>query len=456
MSTFVRQSKYRHVFGTNARREECYDQIKVTRSAWDSNKVAASTKSLSVIWEAGGGGAFVPINYSDSGKRTPNPPLVSGHKGEVLDIDYHPFNPYIIASASEDCTVKIWQLPKDGIKENLTKEVQDLRGHKRKVGTCLFNPVANNILATSGSDYIVNVWDIESGKNIHSISGHSNIIQSVNWNSNGSLLLTSSKDKRLRLIDPRTGGVVRESEAHEGVKDSVQSSWMEKIKCSLLDLTNLLIDNTNCSISTTLTTFCQARTSIPLLDKSSQPMMLILECSSLQVRETETSVTTKSPTRENLSTIWMNINLQSLSKVCVLFLNVLSISLDVKSSVSSNSTKLASNQSLSVFHVKWNCSKMISTQIPMLEFLDSLQNNGSMEKMLILLNAVLSLLITNKKKKEVEEQNINFTKVEVKELSEKEVREEYENQKKRIAYLETELLKRDNKIDELNKKLENK
>jgi len=44
----------------------------------------------------------------------------------------------------------------------------------------------------------------------------------------------------------------------------------------------------------------------------------------------------------------------------------------------------------------------------------------------------------------------------VKELSEKEVREEYENQKKRIAYLETELLKRDNKIDELNKKLENK
>jgi len=71
MSTFVRSSKYRHVFGTNAKREECYDQIKVTRSAWDTNKVAASTKSFSVIWEAGGGGSFVPINYEDSGKRTP-------------------------------------------------------------------------------------------------------------------------------------------------------------------------------------------------------------------------------------------------------------------------------------------------------------------------------------------------------------------------------------------------
>jgi len=58
------------------------------------------------------------------------------------------------------------------------------------------------------------------------------------------------------------------------------------------------------------------------------------------------------------------------------------------------------------------------------------------------------------RKREVEQQ-ISFQKVEVKELTEKEVREEYENQKKRIAYLEAELLKRDSKIEELTKKLEN-
>jgi len=219
MSKFVRQSKYRHVFGTSAKREECYDQIKVARSAWDSNKIAASTQQFSVIWDAAGGGAFVPINYSDMGKRTPNPPLVAGHKNEILDIDYHPFNPYIIASASEDCTVKIWQLPKEGLKTNMTEPVQDLKGHKKKAGTTNFNPVANNILATSGTDFLINIWDIEKGSVVSSVGGHSNIIQSVCWNQNGSLLNTACKDKKMRLIDPRANTVVREtSEAHEGVK----------------------------------------------------------------------------------------------------------------------------------------------------------------------------------------------------------------------------------------------
>jgi len=58
------------------------------------------------------------------------------------------------------------------------------------------------------------------------------------------------------------------------------------------------------------------------------------------------------------------------------------------------------------------------------------------------------------KKKEVEAQ-ISFQKAEPKkELTEKEIREEHENQVKRIAYLEAELKKRDAKIEELSKKLE--
>ena len=32
---------------------------------------------------------------------------VSGHKGRVLDLQWNPFNENLIASASEDCTVKV-------------------------------------------------------------------------------------------------------------------------------------------------------------------------------------------------------------------------------------------------------------------------------------------------------------------------------------------------------------
>jgi len=61
----------------------------------------------------------------------------------------------------------------------------------------------------------------------------------------------------------------------------------------------------------------------------------------------------------------------------------------------------------------------------------------------------------NEEKKKEVESTINFQKTEpVKELSEKEIREEYDAQQKKIAYLEAELLKRDAKIEELQRRVD--
>lgn len=211
MSRVVRSSKFRHVFGTVFKKEECYDELRVTRSAWDSNYICANPKFFAVIWEAGGGGAFAVIPWSTGGgKVDPKLPLVAGHQGAVLDIDFHPFNDSIIASVSEDCTGKIWGIPEKGLSETMTESLQTLKGHKRKVGTCKFNPVANNILVTSSTDYSVKVWDIEKGVAPLSIDGqHADIIQSVDWNNNGSLLASSAKDKKIRIMDPRSNKVTQ-------------------------------------------------------------------------------------------------------------------------------------------------------------------------------------------------------------------------------------------------------
>jgi coronin-1B/1C/6 len=63
-SRFVRSSKYRHVFGTPAKKELIFDGIKPSKSAWDSNKVTANTKYIGCIWDAGGGGAFCVLNQN--------------------------------------------------------------------------------------------------------------------------------------------------------------------------------------------------------------------------------------------------------------------------------------------------------------------------------------------------------------------------------------------------------
>ena len=57
---------------------------------------------------------------------------VSGHSRPVLDIKWNPFNDNIIASASEDCTVKLWYIPDGGLglAADLTEYLVELHGHR--------------------------------------------------------------------------------------------------------------------------------------------------------------------------------------------------------------------------------------------------------------------------------------------------------------------------------------
>lgn len=132
----VRQSKFRHVFAQAWKSEHCIDDIRVSRVTWDSSLCAVNPKFIAVIIEAGGGGAFlvVPLNkvlfqfsskniiqpffsfqshitkhcfFPQSGRIDQSCPTVCGHLAPVLDIQWSPHDDNIIASASEDFTVKV-------------------------------------------------------------------------------------------------------------------------------------------------------------------------------------------------------------------------------------------------------------------------------------------------------------------------------------------------------------
>jgi len=77
-------------------------------------------------------------------------PLVAGHKAAVLDIHFCPHNDDVIASGSEDCTVKVWQIPEGGLRENLTEPVVNLVAHQRRVGLIVWHPTAQNVLLSAG------------------------------------------------------------------------------------------------------------------------------------------------------------------------------------------------------------------------------------------------------------------------------------------------------------------
>ena len=61
MAKIVRSSKFRHVFGTASKSDCCYNNVKITKSPWESNMCAVNSKFVAVVLESQGGGAFTVI-----------------------------------------------------------------------------------------------------------------------------------------------------------------------------------------------------------------------------------------------------------------------------------------------------------------------------------------------------------------------------------------------------------
>ncbi|KAJ5669940.1 coronin-like protein crn1 [Penicillium maclennaniae] len=229
---FVRSSKYRHVFGRSTRKEQCYDNLRVSRNAWDTNLIKVNPKHLAVNWEAGGGGAFAVIPLEERGKLPERIPLFRGHTAVVLDTDWNPFNDDLIASGSDDGKIFLWRVPEDfTVRPDVdADDIQDiapvgkLSGHSKKVGHVLFNPAAENVLATASGDYTVKIWDIEAGAPKLTLNV-GDIVQSQSWSGNGSLLVTTSRDKKLRIWDVRQERPAHESNGHSGAKNS-RAIWL--------------------------------------------------------------------------------------------------------------------------------------------------------------------------------------------------------------------------------------
>ncbi|XP_043094903.1 coronin-1C-A isoform X1 [Puntigrus tetrazona] len=216
----VRQSKFRHVFGQAVKNDQCYDDIRVSRVTWDSAFCAVNPKFVAIIVEASGGGAFMVLPLHKSGRIDKAYPTVCGHTGPVLDIDWCPHNDQVIASGSEDCTVMVWQIPENGLVTSMSEPVVVLEGHSKRVGIVTWHPTALNVLLSAGCDNVIIIWNVGTGESMITLEDmHPDIIFSVCWNRNGSLICTACKDKKVRVIDPRKEEIIAEKDkAHEGAR----------------------------------------------------------------------------------------------------------------------------------------------------------------------------------------------------------------------------------------------
>lgn len=231
----IRQSKYRHVYCDAPKQAMCYTGFRVATATGEQQYIKASTKYWSVAM-FGGGGPMVLGRHDRPGRfEDGNSPILKGHSGTILDTDWSPFDDSMLATASEDATIKLWSIPDDweptdekgmGRKgDDLSESLMDLDGHRKRVTLIRFHPTASNTMLSTSADYTVKTWDIEAGTAITSLEC-ANLSQDIIWDVRGDNYATSNKDKSVRIIDGRNGTEsLKIDAAHDGSK-STKIQWL--------------------------------------------------------------------------------------------------------------------------------------------------------------------------------------------------------------------------------------
>ncbi|MDJ0734385.1 MAG: hypothetical protein QNJ47_09990 [Nostocaceae cyanobacterium] len=113
---------------------------------------------------------------------------LEGHTSEVNGLSFSP-DGTLIASASADNTIKIWQ--KNG------KLLHTLEGHSNRVNSINFSP-DGKIIASTSTDKTVKIWSID-GKFINTLQGHQDVVNSVIFSPDGNQIASASADKTIKI-----------------------------------------------------------------------------------------------------------------------------------------------------------------------------------------------------------------------------------------------------------------
>ncbi|KAM9717525.1 LOW QUALITY PROTEIN: coronin-2A-like [Menidia menidia] len=218
-----RGSNFRQVFGKPANKEHSYDGVPITRSVHDNHFCSANPCFIAVVTECAGGGAFLVLPIRHRGRVDPQHPRVCGHGGRVLDVKWNPFDDLCVASCSEDCTVKIWDIPARGVRQNLTRARKTLAGHSRRVGLIEWHPTAQNLLLSAAYDCQVLLWDVSQAGAVIRVPVRVLLppapphppgalpLLSASFSGDGARLALASRDRRVQVLDPRGGRTLQVS-----------------------------------------------------------------------------------------------------------------------------------------------------------------------------------------------------------------------------------------------------
>ncbi len=133
------------------------------------------------FWNIGSGQEISTLRHQDGGVNA----IAFSHDGALL------------ASASNDTTIKLWEVASGRL-------LLTLHGHHHTVFSVAFSP-DGKLLASGGVDNTVRLWEVDNGRELFILSGHTSWVFSVAFSPDGKLLASGSRDKTVKLWEVTTG-----------------------------------------------------------------------------------------------------------------------------------------------------------------------------------------------------------------------------------------------------------
>jgi len=171
-------------------------------------------------------------------------PLCSfqGHNDEVNAIKWDPSGS-LLASCSDDFSAKIWSM-----KSN--KCVHDFREHTKEIYTIKWsptgpgtdNPNKNVVLASASFDATIKLWDVEVGACLYSLTKHLDPVYSVAFSPNGDYLASGSFDRCLHIWSVKDGSLVKTYRGSGGIFEVCWNKDGDKVASCFSNNTVCVID----------------------------------------------------------------------------------------------------------------------------------------------------------------------------------------------------------------------
>lgn len=131
------------------------------------------------------------------------------HDKDVNSVAVSP-NDKLLASGSQDRTAKLWSLTGEGNVGLLGV----FRGHRRGVWAVCFSPV-DQVLATSSADGTAKLWSLQDFSCLKTFEGHDASVLKVVFVSRGTQMLTSGSDGLVKLWTIKSNECVKTLDAHQ-------------------------------------------------------------------------------------------------------------------------------------------------------------------------------------------------------------------------------------------------